>query len=144
MTDAYLLPPYQAGDELDADDLAALKRKVTQGTYTPTFTATTTQPVLGASGFNNGYWHRTGLLIEFWVDISMAGAGVVFGGASTRIGLPFDADLTFHSAGVLNATSHHIGEFQTYSGTSLGGTIFTTAGRWKVRGSYVADPAEFP
>ena len=167
--DAYLLPPYAAGDKLDADDLIAPDRKITQGTYTPTFTSGAPAVAIGASGFLTGAWHRTGLLIEGWVDILVSGVGSNVGGTSHRIGLPFDADLTLHPVGVLNAASHNIADFQTSSGTaaqalsgsglisavaelvfyssgsttSIGGANFTTTARWKVRFSYVADAAEF-
>jgi hypothetical protein len=167
---AYLLPPYSAGDRLDSDDLALLKRRVTTGTYTPVLSSGAPAPVIGASGFALGGWARTGLLIDGWIDLFLSGAGVNLGGASWRITLPFDVDLTVHPVGVLNAASHNIGDFQTWSSTSadaksgsilcsavaemifyftgstasLGAANFTTNARMKGRFSYWADPAEFP
>ncbi len=167
---AYLVPPYSAGDRLDADDLALLTRRVTTGTYPPAVTSGAPAVVLGASGFATGAWARTGLLIDGWFDILVSGVGANLGGTSWRVTLPFDVDLTVHSVGVLNAASHNIGDFQTHSATSgdakngsilasaiaemifyftgstasLGGANFTTSGRLKGRFSYWADPAEFP
>lgn len=167
---AYLLPPYQAGDELDADDLALLKRRVTTGTYTPVLTSGAPAAVIGASGFALGAWSRVGLQIDGWFDLFLSGVGVNLGGTSWRVTLPFDVDLTVHSVGVLNAASHNIGDFQSWSSTSadakngsilasavaemifyftgsttsLGGANFTTNARLKGRFSYWADPAEFP
>ena len=166
---AYLVPPYSAGDELDADDLALFKRRVTTGTYTPTIGSSVN---LGASGFLTGWWARTGLLITGGFDMFISGASASTGGASWRVSLPFNADLTVHVAGVLNAASHNIGDFQTWSSTSadaksgstllsavkeqifyrqgstasLGNTDFTptTTARLKGRFEYWADPAEFP
>lgn len=167
---AYLVPPYSAGDRLDADDLALLKRRVTTGTYTPVLSSGAPSPVIGASGFATGWWARTGLLIDGGFDLFLSGTGVNLGGASWRVTLPFDVDLTVHTVGVLNAASHNIGDFQTWSSTSadakngsilasavaemifyftgsttsLGAVNFTTNARLKGRFSYWADPAEFP
>ena len=169
---AYLVPPYSAGDRLDADDLALLKRRVTTGTFTPTVTSGAPAFNIGASGFQLGWWARTGLLIDGGFDVFVSGASASTGGSSYRIVLPFDADLTVHTAGVLNAASHNIGDFQTWSSTSadaksgsillsavaemimyrsgsttsLGASDFTptTTLRLKGRFTYWADPAEFP
>lgn len=167
---AYLLPPYSAGDRLDADDLALFKRRVTTGTYTPVLSSGAPSPVIGASGFATGVWARTGLFIDVWFDFFLSGTGVNLGGASWRVTLPFNADLTVHTAGVLNAASHCIGEYETWSSTStdaksgsvllsavkeaifyfsgstasLGAVNFTTNARLKARCSYWADPSEFP
>jgi hypothetical protein len=123
---AYLLPAYIDTNHWDMPDLAATsKRRVEagqlapgNGKFTPTYTATTTQPVLGATGFIRGVWTRVGLKIVGWIDISYAGSGVVLGGTALTVGLPFDADTGVHTAGALNAASHFIGDWQSQSPTS--------------------------
>ena len=118
-TGAYLLPAYADGDRWDMPDLAGTsKRAIARGRYTPTYTATTTTPVLGSTGFIRGVWTRVGLKIVGWIDVSYAGSGIVFGGTAITVGLPFDADGAIHSAGALNATSHMIGHWQSQSSTS--------------------------
>lgn len=168
---ATLLPAYVDTNRWDMPDLAGeLKRKTDRGTYTPTFTATTTTPVLGTTGFNRGVWTRCGLRVSGWIDLSYNGTGVVFGGTALRLGLPFIADSSIHDAGALNAASARIGDVMTHStvsadaksGTcilastvdmlmygdgstaSWGGTIFTgTTARIKIRFRYMAAVSQF-
>lgn len=167
---SYLFPNYAAGDEWDADDLTAA-RLVTQGTYTPVLSASGGTNVLGASGFLVGWWHRTGLKIWGGFDLNISGAGATLAGTTWRITLPFDADLTLLTAGVLDARSTYIGSARLRSGTaaqskgasillsavaemifynndgtntSLGASDFTTSARIHGMFEYVADPAEFP
>jgi hypothetical protein len=171
-TGAGLLPAYVDTNRWDMPDLAATaKRLQDRGTYTPTYTATTTTPVLGSTGFIRGTWTRIGLRIAGWIDLSYAGTGVVFGGTAIQTGLPFPADLTVHQAGALAAASARIGDLMTQSSvsadaksaslilsgastmlmygdgstTSFGGTIFTgTTGRIKFRFRYMAAATAFP
>ena len=118
-TGAYLLPAYADGDRWDMPDLAGTsKRAVALGRYTPAYTATTTTPVLGSTGFIRGVWSRIGLRVVGWVDVSYAGTGIVFGGTAIMVGLPFNADTNIHSVGALNATSHMLGHWQSQSSTS--------------------------
>ena len=125
-TGAYLLPAYVDVNHWDMPDLAGTsKRRVesgqnapSNGKYTPTYTATTTQPVLGSGGFIRGVATRVGLKVIGWIDISYAGSGIVFGGTALTVGLPYDADTGIHTAGALNATSNFIGDWQSYSSTS--------------------------
>lgn len=170
-TGAGLLPAYVDADRWDMPDLAGTSSRATgRGTYTPTYTATTTTPVLGSTGFIRGTWTRIGLKVVGWIDLQYAGSGVVFGGTAIQTGLPWLADLTVHSAGALNAASHLIGDYMTHSDvsadaisgglilsaagtmlmyrsgstTSNGGTIFTgTTGRIKYRFKYMADASQF-
>lgn len=170
-TGAGLLPAYVDTNRWDMPDLAGTSKRATgRGTYTPTYTATTTTPVLGSTGFIRGTWTRIGLKVAGWIDLQYAGSGVVFGGTAIQTGLPWLADLAVHSAGALNAASHVIGDYMTQSdvaadaisgmlilsaaGTMLmyrsgatssnGGTIFTgTTGRIKYRFKYMADASQF-
>jgi len=168
-TDAYLLPAYAAGDEIDVEDLTETDRKITQGSYTPTLTATGGTPALGADGFLTGKYHRTGLQIAGWVDLLISGAGASIVGTSWRISLPFNADLTLHTAGILDATSTALGLARSRSATaaqsnnfsvllsavkemifygpasnsSLGSGDFTTNARLHIDFEYIADAAAF-
>ncbi len=166
----YLFPGVTAGQELTADLLTDADRLVTQSTYTPTLTATTSTPVIGADGWLRGAWHRTGLLINGWADVYVAGAGSSIVGTSWRVSLPFAADTSLHVAGLLDAEANCIGLCRTRSATaaqsgnfsailgstasqmifygagtntSLGNADFTTTARMHVRFTYVADPAAF-
>lgn len=89
-----------------------------EGTYTPTMTATGTDPVAGADGFLNGKWYRVGNQVTVIIDINLEGVGVNLGGTSYRVSLPFAADMNFHVDDVLDAESDIIGSFQTRSGTA--------------------------
>lgn len=170
-TGAYLLPAYADDDRWDMPDLAGTSKRATEiGRYTPTYTATTTTPALGSSGFIRGVKTRVGLRVSGWIDILYSGSGVVFGGTAIQTGLPWLADLTINSAGALNAASFVIGHYQTQSDvsadalngalilsaagtmlmyragstTSNGGTIFTgTTGRIKMRFRYMAAASQF-
>lgn len=169
MPDAYLLPALAAGDELEAVSLTETDRKVTSTTYTPTLTATGGTPALGASGFLTGGYHRTGLLINGWIDLLISGAGASIVGTSWRLSLPVNADLSIHTAGVLDAASHRIGAstnrsstaaqsgnasallsavkelvfYLSGTNTSLGSADFTTTARMHVHFTYIADAAAF-
>lgn len=154
-----------AGLDSDLQSLTAQPR----GTYTPTITATGGNPTQGADGFRNGRWIRISrYVIRAKIDIYISGAGSSLGGTSWRVSTPFPADTAdWHTAGVLNAASDAVGNFQTYSATSsdahsgavllsdvselifyrsgstssLGGTNFTTSARLKATYEFVIDPA---
>lgn len=170
-TGAGLLPAYVDVNHWDMPDLAGTpKRLLDRGTYTPTYTATTTTPVLGSTGFIRGTWTRVGLKVSGWIDLSYNGTGIVFGGTAIQTGLPWLADMTIHSAGALNAASHRIGDIMTQSSvaaeaksaslilsaagtmlmygdgstSSLGGAMFTgTSARIKYRFRYMAAASQF-
>lgn len=167
--DAYLFPVYAAADPVDVADLLEPDRLITQGTYTPTLTATGGTPAIGASGAINGWYHRTGLLIDVWAHILLSGAGVSIVGTSWRVSLPFSADTSLHTAGALDAVSTAIGTNRTRSGTatqsqtcaallsaasemifygpatntSLGSADFTTTARMHIRARYIAAASNF-
>lgn len=169
MADAYLFPVFAAGDELAISDLLEPDRKITQGTYTPTLTASGGTPAVGAAGSISGWYHRTGLLVNAWVHILLSGAGVSIVGTSWRVSLPFAADLTLHTPGVLNAASTAVGMCRTRSATStqsdtfmallsaqselifygpavngsMGSGNFTTSARLHVRARYIATDTAF-
>jgi hypothetical protein len=139
-----------------------------QDTYTPIFTAAGS--ALGVDGFIVGIWWRTGNHIHGCADLKISGVGSAIAGASWRISLPFNADLSLHTTGVLSTASSIIGNFQTHSSVSgdcLSGAVLLSAaaemifyytgssasiGAPKFTGaiagvkaffSYVADPALF-
>lgn len=170
MGDAALLPIYSADDRWFGDELAESVRRVTRGTYQPVITATTSTPVLGASGYLLGSWQRTGLRITGWIELLISGSGASIVGTSWRLTLPFSADTTLHSTGVLDAATHNVGFARTRSATaaqsmlaaalladsqnlvfygpatntSLGSADFTTTARMHVRFRYQAHPTNFP
>jgi hypothetical protein len=169
------VPTFDTNERLTATKLNQLGAAVgftqaVDGTYTPTLTATGGTPNIGASGYLNGVWWRTSNHLTVIFDVSLAGAGVSIVGSSWRISLPFNADLTLHPTGALNAPSHVIGNFQTQSPTSaevvagsiilsavaemifyatgssgsIGSAAFTGASaRFKGTAHYVADPTLF-
>ncbi len=124
-TEGYVLPAYAAGDEIEAVTLTEPDRRVEHDTYTPTLTASGGTPAAGADGFLTGWWLRVGRYVTVWIDISLSGVGVSLAGTSWRISLPHNADLSRHSAGVLNAASDALGGGCTWSATSTDGRVFT-------------------
>lgn len=76
----------------------------TSGTYTPTLTATTTDPNLGDTGTATGAWHRNGHLITGWAIFEFGGTGVDAGSGTYLISLPFDADGSILETSSGNAT----------------------------------------
>jgi hypothetical protein len=165
----YLLPTLLAGQIPDAATLSDPDNQVVSGTYTPTLTASGGTPAIGADGFLTGWYHRVGRLVTVWIDINLAGSGVSIVGTTWRVSLPFDADTSFHTTGVLDAASDQIGVARTRSGTaaqstnfgvllsavaelifygpgtntSMGSADFTTSARIKAVVHYLADAAEF-
>ncbi len=166
MTDYSLFPRYGGGSRWEASDLTN-PMKCTKGTYSPTISASGGTPAVG-SGFLTGRWTRNGLRIIGGFDLSIVSGTIA--GTSWRISLPFNADLTAQTVGVLGAASDCIGFAQTSSSTSAqalvcsilisavkemifyaagstasrGSADFTTTARIKGSFEYMADPAEFP
>lgn len=124
-TEGYILPALAAGDEIEAVSLTEIDRRAEHDTYTPTLTASGGTPAVGASGFLTGWWYRTGLLMTVFFDLNLAGAGVSLVGTSWRVSLPKNANLTRHSAGVLNADSDEIGTAFWSSGTAAQSLLTT-------------------
>jgi hypothetical protein len=120
--DYSLFPRYASTNRWDASDLDAAMR-CTKGSYLPSITATGGTPAVG-TGFLTGKWNRNGLRV--WGSFDLLISGGTIAGTSWRISLPFLADLTHHTAGVLAAASDCIGCGQTSSGTSSQAVVFTT------------------
>lgn len=76
---------------LTADSAETTGLKWTGGwiSYTPTWTASTTNPSIG-NGILEGGYRRFGNLMEFWVRI-VAGSTTTFGSGSYFVGLPLAA-----------------------------------------------------
>lgn len=100
------------------DKIPASKLRITKGTYTPVISATTSTPAVGASGFLKGTYWRYDYMVRAVMELLISGAGASIAGTSWRLSLPYAADLTFHTADVLNATSDIIGSYQTRSDTA--------------------------
>lgn len=165
----FLSPDLLAGQIPDADVFNDPVNMVDEDTYTPTLTASGGSPAAGASGFLTGFWQRIGRRVTVWIDINLEGAGVSLAGTSWRISLPFDADLSLHTAGILDAASDMVGSYfsrsdtasqslvgvcllsgtaevimyKNASNTSVGTADFTVDGRIKAIIHYVAAAAEF-
>src|SRR5678809_1517522 len=97
--------------------------RCTKGSYVPILTASGGTPAVG-TGFLTGKWNRNGLRVWGSFDLSIAGGTIA--GTSWRVSLPFAADLTHHTAGVLAAASDCIGCGQTSSGTAAQACVFIT------------------
>lgn len=134
-----------------------------QGTYSPTITGTGGNPVINGTSFLTGKWWRTGRQVTAIIDLFID-SDADFGGSSWRITLPFSADTSFHTTGVLNAASDNIGNYKARSNTaaessagavllasatttifyshafntSIGAANFTTNARLKAQVSYIA------
>lgn len=63
--------------------------------WTPTLTASTTNPNLGASGSATGFYRTNGKMVEAWGSFLWAGAGVTAGSGNYRISVPFDVDVNY-------------------------------------------------
>lgn len=82
----------------------------TADTYTPSLTATATNPNLGDTGTATGWWQRNGHFISGGAIFQFSGSGVSGGTGLYQISLPFDADASamiintaFGQASVLGA-----------------------------------------
>lgn len=112
------------------EKIRASKITVNKGTYSPSITASGGSITLGTGDFLTGKWRRVGADMTVIIDLSVGGAGSAYSGTSWRITLPYAADLTWHTAGVLGAASDIIGNYQTSSGTSaeaLAGSVLLSA-----------------
>lgn len=63
-------------------------------TYTPTLTASTTNPTLGTGSTATGRYSRDGRTVNAQVDIVFGSSGVSIGSGTYRISLPFTAGAT--------------------------------------------------
>lgn len=80
-------PSFLPGMILTASDAQELS---TYGTWTPSLTASTSNPTLGTGSAVSGEYHRNGRLITVWFQISFGTAGVAAGSGNYQIeGLPF-------------------------------------------------------
>lgn len=66
----------------------------TAGTYTPTLTASITNPTLGTGAVQSGWWHRSGHFISGGGIIRFGTSGVNAGSGTYFVLLPFDADVS--------------------------------------------------
>lgn len=98
--------------------IPASKLRITKGTYTPVISAATSTPAVGASGFLTGKYFRYDYMVHAIIELLISGVGASIAGTSWRITLPYAADLSFHAADILNATSDNIGSYQTRSDTA--------------------------
>lgn len=105
---------------------------LTTGTYTPVLTAATATPVLGATGYLTGNYARIGRSVSAWIELNIEGAGASLVGTSWRITIPYLADLSLHTANILNAVSTRIGGFTTRT---------PTAGEFKNGAALLAGPS---
>lgn len=77
--------------------------------YTPTLTASTTDPNVGSTGSIVGWFHRAGPLVHVWVRVLFDGSGVDPGSGIFIVSLPVAADTTIHNVGVGGATGSAVG-----------------------------------
>lgn len=82
-------------------DVDMLRRHAGTGTfvqYTPTFSSTGTQPVLGTGGLVRGWWTRLGdLVIVDQIQLEWGSAGVTFGTGQYFLSLPTPAEAPLHA-----------------------------------------------
>jgi hypothetical protein len=78
---------------------------IDEGTYTPTLTASTTNPTLGSGSSAVGWWQRIGNLIIGGATIRFGTSGAAAGSGNYIVSLPFDADTTFMQTGGLGISS---------------------------------------
>lgn len=64
--------------------------------YTPTLTASTTNPTLGTGGTATGYYHRAGHVISVWFNITF-GTGMTAGSGTYIIAQPLAADSSIYA-----------------------------------------------
>lgn len=84
--------------------------------YTPTWTASTTNPTIG-NGTLNGRYMRVGRVIHYVVNL-VAGSTTTFGTGNYEIGLPVQ----------VSGSATHIGQAQLAAGTRWGGQVVITTG----------------
>lgn len=66
--------------------------------YTPTMTATTTNPNIGSTGAANGRYIKVGRMVMFTISITSGGSGIAAGSGTYRVSLPI-ATATAPAAG---------------------------------------------
>lgn len=77
---------FDAFQILTADQLNVLDAT---GTYTPTLTATTTNPTLGTGSLQDGWFHRVGQFIQGGAIFQFGTTGADAGSGNYQISLPF-------------------------------------------------------
>ncbi len=82
--------PFASGDVLTAADLNSIGE---YSTYTPTFTASGTNPNVGSTGRVSGIFCQINDAVFASIFIVFSGSGVSAGSGEYRIGLPVAADL---------------------------------------------------
>jgi hypothetical protein len=89
-------------------------------TYSPSLTATTTNPNLGADGTTAGtYLELPGGFILGYFTIVFSGAGAAAGTGTYLVSLPVALDTTFHSSSIGGGTVHDIlGKFTLRDGST--------------------------
>jgi hypothetical protein len=90
------------------------------GVYTPTLTATTTNPTLGTSSSTSGKWCRIGDFVFATGDIRFGTAGTAAGSGTYQISLPF------RSATPQKATTDSVEGHWRATTTLAGSTSFNT------------------
>ncbi len=112
-------PVFVDGNPATAEMLQALGSA--PQVYTPTLTAATTSPNLGAGSTVSGLWVQTGYLVMAWFDIQFGtGGSVAAGSGQYRIDLPIPV-----AAGGLTRMAFGSGRANDNSvGTDLGSSVF--------------------
>lgn len=108
--------------------------------YTPTLTASTTNPNVGASGTVEGYYQQVGKTVNFRGNIVFSGAGLTAGSGTYTVALPVtpkdasatmpvghlflrDASTAMKLGGIITAT----GLLQIYNSTTNHGGVTNSA-----------------
>lgn len=86
--------------------------------YTPSWTAATTNPVLGANGTLVGKYRKIGRLVNFQIDLTM-GSTTTYGSGAWSITLPFTAAASSGS---------RVGNAQALGGSRFGGQVIISPG----------------
>lgn len=119
-------------------------------TYTPTWTAATTNPALG-NGSITGRWQQMGKTIQFWILLT-AGASTTFGSGVFQFGLPIAARLADSVVGSAFQTGANMAYTirsvstttvscymnTTFAGMSSTNGGLTTTGVLRIAGTYEA------
>jgi hypothetical protein len=88
-------PTIAAGQPLPA---SILQEFGLLGSWTPTLTASVTNPTLGAGATSTGTWHRNAKLVTCSFKIMFGASGVSAGSGTYRISnLPFNLDLSVNT-----------------------------------------------
>jgi hypothetical protein len=83
-----------AGKKVSGDWAYNLDRATS---FTPTLTASSSNPNLGTGGTATGYYHRNGHLITVWVNITFGSSGTSAGSGTYSIAQPVAADSSLYA-----------------------------------------------